>query len=636
MLVEATSEKYKKLFGNYPFNVQFFQSAAMPYEAMVACLADPSICAKEEQNESTLLDSGLQHSLGARDFRLGTQYMLHSVLAYTNTIQSPDQLETNGILSSYFGAVDLVMTNFVIAARLNDDAAVEKALKDAAFGGGMQALGAIGPVGKVIAAVVGFAVAIAQTVKARKVAEKEGFEAMRRAVFAKMPPMQQPSTFTDDFLIRDKLLPALQGGDWTDIFSPRFESDTGEWVGIKRRYGYAFAPGKKTGGKDEVGEDADVFDPGDGLGIIPGMDQLTSVVQVSLDPTGSAVKAWQANKTLAWPVQADHVVDVGQFYVNTGRFASVAWAWATQQDQSLDLYKLYIGKHGGPGKNHLHARWKKYCDGGIQFLLDNAKAWASDSVRFDDLRYMFGASIGCAVGAWRCYVKGGTTYHPEYGQLIPGNPRFEMGDFDGLAPTYRCVLHPNQVRAMANGQACLASLYDTHIRATLEAVRARQVHLLRTTLLCAYVRSSWGAFRDADMKDHLNKMRGILLEHPDRKLVDLDDVPDGERFEGGDWKDKLRKSGVAANPPGLQGLKTRPGAIEPSDEPAPKVPEDESPMPFGKLAPARCGRTCQEERADAQRNRKIATVAGAAGLTFAAGFAWERWRRRQRAKETTP
>jgi len=127
-------------------------------------------------------------------------------------------------------------------------------------------------------------------------------------------------------------------------------------------------------------------------------------------------------------------------------------------------------------------------------------------------------------------------------------------------------------------------------------------------------------------------MRALLLEHPDRKLVDLDDVPEGERFEGDDWKDRLRKSGATANPPGLQGLKGRPGAIEPSDEPAPKVPEDNSPMPFGKLAPARCGRTCQDER----RNRKIAAVAGAAGLAMAAGFGWERWRRRQRAKESTP
>jgi hypothetical protein len=189
---------------------------------------------------------------------------------------------------------------------------------------------------------------------------------------------------------------------------------------------------------------------------------------------------------------------------------------------------------------------------------------------------------------------------------------------------------------MANGQACLASLYDTHIRATLEAVRARQVHVLRTTLLCAYVRSSWGAFRDADMKDHLNKMRAILLEHPDRKLVDLDDVPDGRALRGRATGRTSCERAASPRTRRPQGLKLRPGAIEPSDEPAPKVPEDKSPMPFGKLAPARCGRTCQEDRADAQRNRKIATVAGAAGLTFAAGFAWERWRRRQRAKETTP
>lgn len=627
MLIEATSEQYKKLFGNYPFNVQFFQSAAMPYEAMVACLSDPSICAKEDQNESTLLDGALQNSLGARDFRLGTQYMLHSMLAFTASIVPAEKLETTGILSNLGGPVELVMKNFVIASRL-DDEAVEQALKDAAFGGGMQALGAIGPVGKVIAAVIGFAVAIAQTVKARKAAEKQGLEAMRRAVFARMPPMQQPSTFTDDFLIRDKLLPALQGGDWTDIFSPRFESDTGQWVGIKRRYGYAFAPGKKTGGKDEAGEDSDVFDPGVGLGIIPGMDQMTSVIQVSLDPSGSSVKAWQQNKTLHWPVQADHVIDVGQFYVNTGRLGSVAWAWATQQEQSLDLYKLYIGKHGGPGKNHLHARWKKYCDGGLEFLRDNAAAWAdADSTRFDDLRYMYGASIACAVGAWRCYVKGGTTYVPEYGQLIPGNPRFEMGNFDGLAPSYRCVLHPNLVRAMANGQACLASVYDTHIRATLEAVRTRQAHYLRASLLSAYVRASWGAFRDADMLDLLNKMRAKLLEHPDRKLVDLDDVPEGERFNGDDWKEQLRKRGVTSKPGGigLGGLKQRPGTIEPTDDPPPKVPEDKGPMPFGTLAPKRCGRTCQDER----RAWKMAGIVGGAGLLTAGGYAYKRWRERR-------
>jgi hypothetical protein len=630
VLIEATSEQYKELFGNYPFNVQFFQSAAMPYEAMVACLSDPSICAKDEQNEGALLDGPLQNSLGARDFRLGTQYMLHSVLTYTASIQGPEKIETNGILSSYGDAATLVMKNFVLSPRM-DDEALRQALMDAAFGGGMQALGAIGPVGKVIAAVIGFAVAIAQTVKARKPAEKRGLEAMRRAVFARMPPMQQPSTFTDDFLIRDRLLPMLQAGDWTDIFSPRFESDTGQWVGIKRRYGYAFAPGRKTGGKDEVGEDADVFDPGPGLGIIPGMDQMTSVIQVSLDFESPAVKVWQSDKTRHWPVEAQHVVDVGQFYVNTGRLGSVAWAWATQQEQSLDLFKLYVGKPGGPGKNHLHARWKKYCDGGIEFLHDNAAAWIdADSTRFDDLRYMYGASIACAVGAWRCYVKGGTTYVPEYGQLLPGNPRFEMGHFDGLQPTYGCVLHPNLVRAVADGKACLASMYDTHIRPTLEAVRARQEHYLGASLLCAYVRASWGAFRDAEMLDRLNKMRAKLLEHPDRKLVDLDDVPAGERFNGGDWKDQLRKAGVTSKPGGIgiKGLGQRPGTIEPGGKPAPKVPEDPGPMPFASLAPKRCGRDCQDER----RAWKLAGIVGGAGLLTAAGFGIQRWRKLRQGK----
>jgi hypothetical protein len=82
VLVEVTTPKYKELFGGYPFALEFFQSAMMPYEAMVGCLSDPSICAQDEDNESSLLDAALQNSHGARDFRLGTQYMLHSLLTY--------------------------------------------------------------------------------------------------------------------------------------------------------------------------------------------------------------------------------------------------------------------------------------------------------------------------------------------------------------------------------------------------------------------------------------------------------------------------------------------------------------------------------------------------------------------------
>jgi hypothetical protein len=258
----------------------------MSYEAMVACLSDPSICAKEEQNESTLLDSGLQHSLGARDFRLGTQYMLHSVLAYTNTIQSPDKLETNGILSNYFDAVDLVMKPF----RHRRPPQRRRGRRAGAQGCGVRRRHAgarchrpgrqgdrrrrrlrrrdrpdrEGPQGRREG---GFRGDAAGGVR------QDAADAAAIDVHRRLPDPGQAAPGAAGRRLDGHLLAAVRVGH-------------GRVGRHQRRYGYAFAPGKKTGGKDEVGEDADVFDPGDGLGIIPGMDQLTSVVQVSLDFDG--------------------------------------------------------------------------------------------------------------------------------------------------------------------------------------------------------------------------------------------------------------------------------------------------------------------------------------------------------------
>lgn len=68
------------------------------------------------------------------------------------------------------------------------------------------------------------------------------------------------------------------------------------------------------------------------------------------------------------------VTDVGRYYVNTTRLASIIWAWATAYDASPDLYKIDVGVPGGPGSEHLHARWKRYCDGGLRFLRE-ASDW---------------------------------------------------------------------------------------------------------------------------------------------------------------------------------------------------------------------------------------------------------------------
>ncbi|MBZ5709284.1 hypothetical protein [Nannocystis pusilla] len=612
MIIDVTSDRYAKIFGHHPFATTAFTSAGTPYEAMVACLSDPSSC---DTNLDRLLNGKLQNQIGTRDFKLGAQYMVHRIVTAAKESIDLGALQTNGVLRGLDGAIDLVMTRFSLPD-LMDEEMVLKALTDAAFGAGMKALGATGPVGKVIAAIVGFGVAIGQAHAARQKAAKISEEQARRAVFARMPPLQQPSKDTDDYLVNTALLPILAGGAWTKIFAPRFDGD--EWVGVKRKHGYAFAPGKSTGGKDEAGEDVAIFEPGEGLGVLPGMDQITSVIQVSLDPFGPEIAAFNADRSYAWPIKQEHVVDVGQFYINLGRLGATAWALATQQEQSLDLFKIHVAD--------LHARWKRYCDGGVRFLRDNGKAWAEGGKRFDDLRYVYGSSIGCAVGAWQCYVSGGTTYSPKYGRLLPGHVRRDMGRFDGLSPMYGCVLHPNLTRAIGKGELCLVSMYDSHIKATLDMVRARQIHCLRHSLQCAYVRSSWDAFKDGKMMTLLNQMRALLLEHPDRRLVDLSDVPIGEKFQGQDWKDLLRKAGVQDRPPGVLGLKLSPGSLEPTKDPAPIVPEATLAMPFAD--PQRCGSDCGTQR----NGLRAAGILG--GTALAAGTGYWMYRRARDRKET--
>jgi len=609
MIIDVAADRYQKLFGHHPFATTLFTSAGIPYEAMVAALSDPSAA---EGTLNNLLKGELQNQIGTRDFKLGAQYMIHRIVTAAQESIDMGSLGTNGVLRTLDGAIELVMTRFSLQD-LMDEEMVAKALLDAAFGAGMKALGALGPVGKVVAAIVGFGVAIGQAWVARQEAAKQSEEQARRAVFAMMPPLQQPSKDTDDYLVNTVLLPILASGEWTTIFSPRFDSD--EWVGVKRKGGYAFAPGKTTKAEDGAGEQVSVFKPGEGLGLLPGMDTITSVVQVSLDPFGPEIARFNADRSYHWPIKREHVVDVGQYYINLGRLASTAWALVAQQEHSLDLYKVHVAA--------LHEKWKRYCGGGIQFLRDNGKAWKEGGPRFDDLRYVYGSGIGCAVGTWQCYVSGGTTYVPEYGRSLPGNPRGEMGDFDGLSREYGCVLHPNQTLAKSQGEPCLVSLYDTHLRKTLDDLRKRQVHYLRHSLLCAYVRSSWDAFKDDKMMALLKQMRATLLEHPDRRLVDLADVPMGEMFEGRDWREQLKEKGVQSRPPGLLGLKLSVGTIEPSKEPPPKVEEDPRPMPFAQGKPKRCSSdVCQPSGTPAGDGKyvRLAAYLGGTALTSAAGY----------------
>ncbi|MCA9687184.1 MAG: hypothetical protein KC457_33805 [Myxococcales bacterium] len=333
-----------------------------------------------------------------------------------------------------------------------------RVMTDAAFAVGLKALGALGPIGKIAAAVIGAAKAIYDVIKQRQALARIDAKRREQLIYLSLPPLQQPDTEVDAWYVETVLRPLMEAGSWTPIFSPRFDSD--RWVGVKRNGGMAFAPGSTSasGIKDEFGDPLRVFSTGAGVGFIPGLDQITSVIQVAGDP--AYLEKWSGSGT--WPIRPTAVTDVGKFYVNTGRLASFIWSWATAYDASPDLYKLDVGVHKGPGDQHLHYRWKRYCDAGLRFLRENAEDWYFNNkakLLGDDKQFIFGSAIGCAIGAWRCMPDGNG-----FRLLTPGLYGDPIKGYGYGRELIGCVMDPPSMAAYASGKACFFTIYDFFIK----------------------------------------------------------------------------------------------------------------------------------------------------------------------------
>lgn len=579
MLIDSGTERYNALFGHHPFQTSVFTSRMPPYETLVRCLVDPSICEAGNKPIDQIESAKQLFADQTADIVLGTQYMI-----YKNVVRQVGDVvgATTGMLKQYQPQVDLVMKSVQVGrALLESD--VEDVLVEAAFGAGMKALGAAGWVGKIVATVIGLGRMIFDVVRQRqKIHEQEEAERIARA-WALIPPLQEPSSATDSYMAHKDVIERMSTGSWTRIFGPRFAPDR-KWVGIERRTGFAFAPGETEAAEDMFGRPTQAFVASNGVGLVPGFDFITSVIQVSLPFDDPAIKRWKADRSYAWPLRPKMVRDVGSYYANTGRLAAVAWAWATENDASPDLYKIDVGTPGSTRTDCLHWQWRQYYARGLEYLRD--KVSDPKNLAGDNLEFLYGAALACGLGTWQCRAdeKLSTTYQPRFLRLDPkltrGLPRDEMNNSISLEP-YGCTMRPKWIKGMADGNYCLVSLYDSHIRETLEKVRARQVHFLRHSLVCAYVRAGWDAFRDPELEDLLWKMRALLLKHPDRKFVNLDDVPENETMPNGDdWRKALIKAGVSKiiGPTQIQG---RPiGTIDPTDVEPPRVPSSLNRMPF--------------------------------------------------------
>ena len=400
MIIELGTDKYKELFGARDYSARF-ESKLPSYNVLLTALRDPSL--KSDAIDQVLAatnSAGSLHSAAIADLQLGSQVLTYMRVAASRVGQELT-LPGNGMLTSMSEGLVQTMQSFKVPSRM-DSYQVQALLADAAFAVGLKGLGALGPIGKIAAAIIGAAKAIIEMVIKKKDMETWSEEHREKEIYLTLPPLQQPDTEVDSYYVESVLRPIMETGAWTSVFGPRFDGD--QWIGIKRNGGYAFAPGKEIPGVDAFGKQNKVFTPGPGVGLIPGLDRISSVVQVSLDPM--QLKSW--NGSGRWPVKPSMVTDVGKFYVNTGRLASIAWGWATAYDASPDLYKIDVGVHKGPGDKHLHYRWKRYCDGGIRYMQETSDDWVNNNGKGralsgdDGPQYILGTGIGCAVGGWRC------------------------------------------------------------------------------------------------------------------------------------------------------------------------------------------------------------------------------------------
>lgn len=520
----------------------------------------------------------------------------------------------------------------VMAIFSGEPSAQGKAIGNIALGVGLVAVGtAIPIVGQVGAFLVAIGRSIFNVLKAQQAQLEKAKAEAREKLWLSFPDLQTADSVTDAGQVQYGLRAILQTQDWTPIVLPRFR---GDWVGIERNKGFAFAPGEATQWSDNFGEDTQAFKPAGGLGLIPGTNILTSVIQVNLDPRGEAVQSFLRTgmydpRGSAKPPQnpyngARYVIDTGTFYEATRNMCILAWEQGQAKGSPL-MYRFNVPL--------MHERWREYCEGGIDYIKERVFPWWTKLGEYRhkeklaelNLEGMYGSAVFYAIGSWACYLSGGTNMHPTFTKFdAPGGYQGSGAQMQSsgmyvdsiYSGAFLPIKDPHPYWAN-----CMGNIYsrDPNIKKTLDDFAGVQRWCLKRTLVCAYVRESDAAFKgDPALLDLLRKMRAALLTSQARLAVNMLDVPEGERHEGADWREKLLKSGVPLVPNKFQGPGLKVTAVDNTDE----EPEPARPMLLaGDLVPPAWDPPGQGPNGPTAR-RWWPYAAGTMGVTLAAGWAW--------------
>lgn len=570
--IKDKSPLFEEIFGGTTFPSKF-DSGGLSYTDLANAFLDPA-------NRLLFNNPGVIHASQSRSLLDGMRLCLRSM-----SVDFGDDIVPNIPSSLLNGVASLVKANDIpaevsldgmkmIFSTVSDGKPIGTA--SAVLGVGLAAVGVAVPVvGLIASAIIALASGL-YTLIHNQQAKLDAANAEHRALlYQTFPPLQEADSEFDSKIVDQVVLPMVRTRDWTRLFLPRFEGD--QWVGVERDGGFAFAPGKPDAGNDGFGA-MDVFTPTDCIGVLPGSNQVTSVVQVSLahdpaDPAAAPFVLWTKgvgpdlrSATGAWR----RVQDTGVYYEATGRIAFSLWSMALKRGSP---YKYCLDAVS------MHEAWLKWAESGVNYIREVCYPWMGENKRGDgtirpnaDYEGYFGTAVYHAVGAWAGWVDSANStstnfrYHKEPGYGVTG-PYIQ-----GASPL--CYGHPDNrlISARRSGswlpiqsaESWPDNLMGTRyhlggyagsgpsIKSILDDLQRRQRYELGSTLVSAYVSSRDAAFAgDPKLADELYKWRAKLLASEDRYWVNLADVVQDEQgIPGlpGTWAEQLVKAGVPPTP----------------------------------------------------------------------------------------